>query len=430
MYKLTKWLKITLSSFILIVHPIQSMAQNAITELNLEQAYQLAKANYPLIKQKDLINKSAFLSIENINSAYLPQLSVNGSASYQSDVTSIKLPIAGVNIAPMSKDQYKFWGELNQLIYDGGIVKYQKELQELSSLVDDQKLEVELYKLKDRINQLYLGALLLDAQLVQVNLSNENLQIGLKTVNAQLVNGVVFKSAVLVLEAQLLLTDQRIVELKSNKKAILQILAMFLHQPISETVKLEKPVITELTDLSIVRPEMKLFAYQDSLWNVQNQMVSAKLNPKLSVFAQGGYGRPGLNMLNNDFALFGMGGLRLNWSLSNLYTHKREHQMIALNQKINEVQKDVFVFNTTTQLSQQLEEIKKLQDLATIDEKIVGVRTSITAASKAQLQNGVINSNDYLREINFEDQTRNNFTLHQIQLMQAKINYQTIKGNQ
>lgn len=430
MYKLTKWLIVVLSCFVMLIQPHQSISQTPISALNLEQAYQMARANYPLIKQKDLISRSSFLTIENINTAYLPQLSVNGQASYQSDVASIKIPIAGATIAPLSKDQYKFWGELNQLIYDGGIIKNQKQLQERSSLVDDQKLEVELYKLKDRINQLYLGTLLLDAQLVQANLSKENIQIGLKTVNAQLTNGTVFKSAVLVLDAQLLQTDQRLVELHSNKKSLLQVLALFLQQPISETVKLEKPIIANLTDTTIVRPELKLYAYQDSFWHVQNQMVSAKSNPKLSLFAQGGYGRPGLNMLNNDFALFGIGGVRLNWSLSNLYTHKREHQVVVLNQKINEVQKDVFVFNTAIQLTQQMEEIKKLQELSNIDEKILEVRTNITASSKAQLQNGVINSNDYLREINAEDQTRNNFILHQVQLLQAKINYQTIKGNQ
>jgi outer membrane protein TolC len=410
--------------------PKQSISQTPISKLDLEQTYQLARANYPLIKQKDLIQKSAFLTIDNINTAYLPQLSVNGQASYQSDVTSIKIPIAGATIAPLSKDQYKFWGELNQLIYDGGMVKNQKQLQERNSLVDDQKLEVELYKLKDRINQLYLGVLLLDAQLKQAHLAKENIQIGLNTVNAQLANGTVFKSAVLVLEAQLLQTDQRIVELKSNKKSLLQVLSLFILQPISESVKLEQPVVANLIDTTIYRPELKLYAYQDSFWHVQNQMVSAKANPKLSLFAQGGYGRPGLNMLNNDFALFGIGGVRFNWSLSNLYTHKREHEIVTLNQKINEVQKDVFLFNTNTQLTQQIEEIKKLNELSKIDERIVEVRSNITAASKAQLQNGVINSNDYLREINSEDQTRNNYILHQIQLLQAKINYQTIKGNQ
>jgi outer membrane protein TolC len=188
--------------------------------------------------------------------------------------------------------------------------------------------------------------------------------------------------------------------------------------------------VIDLIDTTINRPELKLYAYQDSFWHVQNLMVTAKSNPKLSLFAQGGYGKPGLNMLNNDFALFGIGGIRLNWSLSNLYTHKREHEIVVLNQKINDVQKDVFLFNTATQLSQQMEEIKKLNEISNIDEKIVEVRSNITAASKAQLQNGVINSNDYLREINAEDQTKNNYILHQVQLLQAKINYQTIKGNQ
>lgn len=430
MRKLTKWLTLSANLFLMLIGAIELPAQSVISKLNLEQAYQLARANYPLIKQKDLISKTAFLTIENINTAYLPQFSVNGQASYQSDVTSINIPIAGASIVPMSKDQYKIWGELNQLIYDGGIIKNQKQLQERSTLIDDQKLEVELYKLKDRINQLYLGLLLIEAQISQAKLLNENIQIGLKTVNAQLASGTVFKSAALVLEAQLLQTDQRIVELKSNKLALSKVLGLFINQQITETIQLEKPEMNDLLDATIDRPEIKLYAYQDSLLYIQNQLVSAKSIPKISLFAQGGYGRPGLNMLNNDFALFGIGGVRLNWSLSNLYTRKREHQVVALNQKINEVQKEVFVFNTTTQLSQQLEEVKKLQALSNIDQKLIDVRTNITAASKAQLQNGVINSNDYLREVNAEDQTRNNYLLHQIQLLQAKINYKTIKGNQ
>lgn len=430
MRKLTKWLTIGASLFLMQFGTIELSAQSVISKLNLEQAYQLARSNYPLIKQKDLIGKTAFLTIENINTAYLPQLSLNGQASYQSDVTSINIPIPGASIVPMSKDQYKFWGELNQLIYDGGMIKNQKQIQERSTLIDDQKLEVELYKLKDRINQLYLGLLLIEAQISQAKLFNENIQIGLKTVNAQLASGTVFKSAALVLEAQLLQTDQRIVELKSNKKALSKVLGLFINLQIPENIQLEKPEMNDLLDATIDRPEIKLYAYQDSLLYIQNQIVSAKSIPKISLFAQGGYGRPGLNMLNNDFALFGIGGVRLNWSLSNLYTRKREHQVVALNQKINEVQKEVFVFNTTTQLSQQLEEVKKLQALSGIDQKIIDVRINITAASKAQLQNGVINSNDYLRELNAEDQTRNNFLLHQIQLLQAKINYKTIKGNQ
>lgn len=433
MHNLTKWLKnnkgIQLSIFFVVMMQL-GYSQPAITSLNLEKAYQLARENYPLIKQKDLIARSSFLTIENIRTAFLPQLSVNGQASYQSDVTTISIPIAGFKYTPLSKDQYKVWGDLNQLIYDGGIVKTQKTIQERSSLVDDQKTEVELYQLKDRINQLYLGVLLLDEQLKQAVLAREDVNIGLKTVQAQVQNGTAFKSAQWVLEAQLLQNDQKVIEIKNSRLALLHVLELFVRVPISENVLLEVPVVKTTLDDAIQRPEILLYGYQDSLWRAQQQLVHAKNIPTLSLFAEGGYGKPGYNMLDNAFTLYGIGGIRFNWSISNFYTSKRQQQIIDVNRKINNVQKEVFLFNTRTELVQQQANIKNLKDEMEIDEKIMAVRSKITESSKAQLQNGVINSNDYLREINAEDQTRSLNILHQIQLLQAKINYQTIQGNQ
>jgi len=433
MHNLTKWLKnkkgIQLSIFFVVMMQL-GYSQPALTSLNLEKAYQLARENYPLIKQKDLIARSAFLTIENIRTAFLPQLSVNGQASYQSDVTTISIPIAGFKYTPLSKDQYKVWGDLNQLIYDGGIVKTQKTIQERSSLVDDQKTEVELYQLKDRINQLYLGVLLLDEQLKQAVLAREDVNIGLKTVQAQVQNGTAFKSAQWVLEAQLLQNDQKVIEIKNSRLALLHVLELFVRVPISENVVLEVPVVKTTLDDAIQRPEILLYGYQDSLWRAQQQLVNAKNIPTLSLFAEGGYGKPGYNMLDNAFTLYGIGGIRFNWSISNFYTSKRQQQIIDVNRKINNVQKEVFLFNTRTELVQQQANIKNLKDEMDIDEKIMAVRSKITESSKAQLQNGVINSNDYLREINAEDQTRSLNILHQIQLLQAKINYQTIQGNQ
>jgi len=433
MHNLTKWLKnkkgIQLSIFFVVMMQL-GYSQPALTSLNLEKAYQLARENYPLIKQKDLIARSSFLTIENIRTAFLPQLSVNGQASYQSDVTTISIPIAGFKYTPLSKDQYKVWGDLNQLIYDGGIVKTQKTIQERSSLVDDQKTEVELYQLKDRINQLYLGVLLLDEQLKQAVLAREDVNIGLKTVQAQVQNGTAFKSAQWVLEAQLLQNDQKVIEIKNSRLALLHVLELFVRVPISENVVLEVPVVKTTLDDAIQRPEILLYGYQDSLWRAQQQLVNAKNIPTLSLFAEGGYGKPGYNMLDNAFTLYGIGGIRFNWSISNFYTSKRQQQIIDVNRKINNVQKEVFLFNTRTELVQQQANIKNLKDEMDIDEKIMAVRSKITESSKAQLQNGVINSNDYLREINAEDQTRSLNILHQIQLLQAKINYQTIQGNQ
>ena len=193
---------------------------------------------------------------------------------------------------------------------------------------------------------------------------------------------------------------------------------------------LDVPVVKTTLDDTIQRPEILLYSYQDSLWRAQQQLVHAKNTPTLSLFAEGGYGKPGFNMLDNEFALYGIGGIRFNWSISNFYTSKRQQQIIDVNRKINKVQKEVFLFNTRTELVQQQANIKNLKDEMDIDEKIIAVRSKITESSKAQLQNGVINSNDYLREINAEDQARSLNILHQVQLLQAKINYQTIQGNQ
>ncbi len=142
-------------------------AQDA-DRLTLEQAYELARQHYPVIRQKDLVRQTANLTIENLSKGYLPQLNISGQATYQSDVTSVPVSIPGIKIDAPEKDQYKIQAELTQLVYDGGNTHAQKSIQNANAQVEEQKAEVELYKVKDRINQLYLGVLLVDAQLEQV----------------------------------------------------------------------------------------------------------------------------------------------------------------------------------------------------------------------------------------------------------------------
>ena len=134
-------------------------------QLTLNDCYKLAEQNYPLIKQRELIGKTADYTIENIQKGYLPQLNINGQATYQSAVTAIPIKLPGFNIPTLSKDQYKLYGELSQVLYDGGEIKQQKQLQKTDEAVNQQQLEADLYQLKDRVNQLFFGVILLDEQL-------------------------------------------------------------------------------------------------------------------------------------------------------------------------------------------------------------------------------------------------------------------------
>ena len=212
---------------------------------------------------------------------------------------------------------------------------------------------------------------------------------------------------------------------------MIDVLSLFINQTLPEETMLEKPktdapVITS----EIQRPELKLYSTQQKLLGGQFQLIDSRNKPRAGLFLQGGYGKPGLNFLKNEFAFFYTTGVRLNWSFGGLYTQKNEKKIIELNQKTVDIQKEVFLLNTNTQLRQQLSEVDKLQKLIASDGEIIDLRIKVKDAAKAQLENGVITANDYLREVNAEDQARQSLITHQVQLLQAQINYQTISGKQ
>jgi outer membrane protein TolC len=301
----------------------------------------------------------------------------------------------------------------------------------LNNDVNQQNLNVQLYQLRDRINQLFFGILYLDEQLRQLELVKQDISLGIKTVEALVNNGVAFKSNLNLLKAELLQADQHGIEMRTSRKGLLDILSLFVNQPLPENTQLEKPVAQiPAMDININRPELNLFAAQQKQLQGRLNLYDAGKKPRASFFFQGGYGRPGLNALLNQFKSYYITGIRLTWNLGWIYTHKKEIQLLGFAQQSVNVQKDVFLFNTNTQLKQQQTEIEKLQKLISMDKEIIDLRTGVKEAAKAQLENGVITSIDYLKELNEEDRARQDLITHQVQLLQAQVNYQTISGKQ
>jgi len=401
-----------------------------LTNLSLQQAYDLAYKNYPVLKQKDLVRRTADLNIDILQKGFLPQVTVVGQSTYQSAVTEVPIKVPGYTIEPPSKSQQKVVADLSQLVYDGGVTKQQKNLEDLNAVVEDQKVEVELYQIKEKINLYYLGILYMDEQLKQVELVKADIENGIKRVEAQVQNGTAFKSNLNSLKAELLEVDQRRIETRASKKGLVDAMAIFLGQPIDENVRLEKQVIKNVVYGEITRPELKLYNDQSKLIDQQNKLITARNRPKASLFAQGGYGRPGLNMLMNEFDTYYIGGVRLNWSLEGLYKTKKEREKVEVNKKIVDTEKETFLLTTNTQLVRQQAEIEKLKQLIVTDSAIIALRRTVTDASKAQLESGVITATDYLIDVNAEDQARQELITHEVQLIQAQINYLTISGKQ
>ncbi|MDP4282939.1 MAG: TolC family protein [Bacteroidota bacterium] len=431
MLKLTIWLRrycmMILTIIVILFANVKLYAQSQDV-ITIEKVYQLARKNYPLIKQRDLITKTKEYTVLNAAKGYLPVFSVNGQTTYQSTVTSFPFQIPGFKVPTYSKDQYKIYGEADQVIYDGGVIKNQKEFANANEAVQQQSLEVSLYGLYDRVNQLFFGALLMDEQLKQNELLKQDIQNGIDKAKALLANGTAYRSSVDELSAQLLQAEQARVEIETARKAFVDMLSMFINININDSTILQKPVAPMLTD-SIARPEISFYDYQKKIYDLQGNLLHAQVRPKLSLFAQGGYGRPGLNMLSNNFQGYFIGGLRLNWNFGSLYTLKNQEHLLDLNKQTLDVNKETFLFNTKMAQKQQNGDVRKYRELLKNDDAIIALRQSVKNAASAQLENGVLSTHDYINEVNAEDRARQNKILHEMQLLQAEFNYQNTMGD-
>ncbi|WP_106827717.1 TolC family protein [Parabacteroides pacaensis] len=397
--------------------------------ISLEECYRWAKENYPLIRQYDLIRQSEEYTLDNASKGYLPQVAVNAKATYQNEVTKIPVSIQGLDVPTLSKDQYQVIAEVNQTIWDGGNIRSTKEVTKAKAEMDTRQVETQLYTLHDRINQLYFGILLHDALLNQNAILQTDLQVNIEKITSMMENGVANQSDLESMRVEWLNARQKEVELKSARQAYIQMLAVMTGKNLTENSILQLPGDVNPVTSEIRRPELQLYAAQDLLLDTQNKQITAGLMPRLGLFVQGGYGRPGLNMLDNDFSPFYVGGIRLSWNLGKLYTAKNDRRKLDTDRLSVNVQRATFLFNTRLQLTQQNTEIKKMSQLLETDNEIVTLRSSIRKSAEVKLENGIISVTDLIREINAEDQAKQTAVQHRIQRLQAIYNYKYVTNN-
>lgn len=409
---------------LLLLMAMAAQAQQKI--LTLDGCHHAAAQHYPLSKKRELIEKSRLYTISNISKSYLPQIGSLSQVTYQSDVTEIPFSIPGVDTPEIDQLQFKSYTELTQLIYDGGTVRQRKNAETARRSIETQKLEVDLYTLKERVNNLYFGLLVNTEQQKQNELLQDDLTIGLKSVEAQIANGTSFRSNADLLQAELLKARQQSISLENNRKAYLNMLGLLIGETLDENTLLQKPD-APLMAATINRPELGLFNSQNESLDLEKKLIRSGNRPKLNFFAQAGIANPGLNMFEEGVQNYYIGGLRLTWNLS--YTSKKQKEIIDLSKLSNEADREVFLFNTNQALAGQNAEIDKLRQQLAVDDDIVALRANVKKASLAQLQNGVINTSDYLREVNEENLALQNKSIHETELLLAQYREKITRGN-
>jgi len=400
-------------------------------QLSIDDCYKKAQANYPQVKQYGLIEQSKEFNLSNANKGYLPQVSFSAKATYQSAVTKLPITLPNVTIEGLNKDQYQSVVEVNQSVWDGGVIRNQKKITEASSAVDKQKLDVDMYAINDRVNQLFFGILLLDEQIKQNLLLQDELKRNYNQISAYITNGIANQADLDAVKVNQLTTAQRKVELDATRKAYREMLSALIGEEIKEGTSLVKPSFAEEASLSstVNRPELQLFEAQSNLFETQKNLVDAKNLPKLGVFVQGGYGNPGLNMLKNEFTPYYIAGARLSWNFGSLYTKKNDKKLLDNNLQNVAIQKETFLFNTNLKMTQQSNEIDKIKQLMRDDDEIIRLRTNIKKASEVKVEHGTLSVTDLLRDINSEDQAKQSKVLHEIQLLISIYNYKNSTNN-
>jgi len=414
--------------FIALLLPVHLlMAQEAVT---LEQCQNWARESHPVLKQLDLYQQILDLKNENNATSFLPQVNLNGQATYQSAVTKIGISLPNINIPSVDKDQYKFYLDFKQTIWDGGLSKAKELINNAENDGNLQQTEVELYQVKEKVNQFFFTSFLIQENLKILEKKTETLGERRKIMESAVNNGMVLSSELDQLLAELIKTEQLVIELKSNKETVLYALSILTGKTTEQLNNLKLPEEVALTDMPLKRPELDLFNKQNELLNANSEILQKQRNPKLFGFGQAGYGKPGLNMLNNQFDTYYLVGLGFSWNVLDWKTTSRQKQMIKLQQDIVQTKQESFVRNIDLATDQQTKQISQIAELLKTDQELIVIRERITKTSASKLENGSITMADYIQDLNAETTARLMLETRKIQLNEARIKLENIRGNQ
>ncbi|MEI8113277.1 MAG: TolC family protein [Bacteroidia bacterium] len=421
-------MKTVKTMFLIILFPVQMLfAQEVVT---LEQCQTWAREKHPVLKQLDLYQQILDLKNENNATSFLPQLNLNGQATYQSAVTKIAIPLPNIKIPTVDKDQYKFYLDFKQTIWDGGLSKAKELINNAENAGNRQQTEVELYQVKEKVNQFFFTSFLIQENLKILEKKTETLAERRKIVESAVNNGMVLSSELDQLLAELIKTDQMVIELKSNNETVLYALSILTGKTTEQLKNLTLPEELAVSDLPLKRPELDLFSKQNELLNANSEILQKQRNPRLFGFGQAGYGKPGLNMLNNKFDTYYLVGLGFSWNVLDWKTTSRQKQIIKLQQDIVQTKQESFVQNIDLASDQQTKQISQITELLKTDQELISIRERITKASASKLENGSITMADYIQDLNAETTARLMLETRKIQLKEAWIKFANIRGNE
>ena len=408
-----------LRKFALCVSIFLLLSQLGYTQdsLSLSDCHKLLEQTHPYGLKPAVYEHINQLNKRISNTNYLPKFTLNAKATYQSDVIDLNVNIPNVNLPSQSKDQYNTSIDISQVIYDGGSTKALKDLQEAEYNTNLQQVEVEIYQVKKQVNQLYFSILILEKNKTAILVSIDNLKDRIEMIRKQVEIGVLLKSNLLVLQSQLIKLDQSADELDAMLHSTKEALGILINRG-ADSLNLVQPL--DAIEGIASRPELQLFADQKEQLALAGKLQSKENMPKLVGFGQAGYGKPGLNMLNDQFDTYYLVGVKLTWNIWDWNKVKDQRQTYMVKQDLVDIGEKTFKQRQQTEMAKAINTIDQLETAIEKDKQLVSLQKEILESYNSQLENGVITTTDYVIQLNEVLLAEIKLNTHQIQLIQAK----------
>lgn len=394
----------------------------AHAQTTLDECIGWAYDNYPQIKEMSLIEMTKGIDLKNAAYAWLPHLNISGKATWQSEVVEMPMDIPGMDIN-IPHDQYGLTAEFTQQIWDGGTSRSQKELAEAGAEVKKTQLETNLWSIRSRVQNVFLGIILIDKQLELNRLLRESLERSSEEVKSRMAAGVALPSDLDQVSVNILSCLQQRASLDADRKSYVKILGLLTGRDMTD-VELAVPqdAVNYVDDGARdfeTRPEMAFYAAQLKQNEFQRRQLNTLISPKLNLSLQGGYGRPGMNMLSGDFSGYFVAGLKLQWNIGALYTRGLDKRKVNADAQKIDLTRKSFILNSSVEAEQKNNAILKARDVLEKDSEIIALRQRIRASGENQYREGTIKMNDYLSMLDEEYKARANESMHEVQLMMA-----------
>ncbi|MCI1742384.1 MAG: TolC family protein [Prevotella sp.] len=403
-----------------------AIATNGFAKLTIDQCHQLAHDNYPAIKKYNLIEQSCDFTVSNAIKGYLPNIKVSTGVDAFTDIISLPSQLQSAT-GSMKNDIADVNVQVNQTLYDGGAIQARKHLSQAQADVDKNRLDVTMYTINDRIDQLFFGILTIDEQIKQNMILQSDLSLNLKTIENMIKGGLANQTDADIIKVEQIKDQQAEKSLRISRQTYLYMLGTFIGRKLDYSTTLEIPEQKDYPlPLQSKRPELELYSAQDHLLNVQKESVNAQIRPKLSAFGLGMYHSQVSSLMKNHiFAA----GITLSWNLSALYTHKNDLRNIEIQRQEIANNREIFLFDTNLQSQNVNGKIKDMQQQIEQDKQIIALREGIYSKSIKKVENGTETTNEMVRDINAVNQARQQKAVHEILLLQEIYQLKNINND-